>query len=230
MTSTCWGLIPIYKEPLNWMIRLEGRTIQLNEDVIDLIQKDPLHVWGWYDARITQAWAEIAPAIQDKGCFVLPLLTYMISLQEISHFWNFHTDVPKIDGIHCPLRVRCQPSPERMLVQFLKEVYCATLLKFEKRKVLLSTPILLNWAGNQKALKLVQPAKCIPHFKMLIQCSKMRGTGFLTYQFAMEAIRNSMWEMWPDKAWNSLEVEGTLFLTHNPPFMLFSEIGLNILT
>uniref|UniRef100_A0A2N9J763 CCHC-type domain-containing protein n=1 Tax=Fagus sylvatica TaxID=28930 RepID=A0A2N9J763_FAGSY len=142
-----------------------------------LSNNDPLHVWGWYDAGITQAWAKIAPAIQDKGCFVLPLPTYMIWLQEISPFWNFHTDVPRIDGIHCPLRVRCQPSPKRMLVQFLKEVYCATLPKFEKRKVLLSTPILLNWAGNQKALKLVQPAKCIPHFKMLIQCSKMRGTG-----------------------------------------------------
>ena len=39
-----------------------------------------------------------------------------------------------------------------------------------------------------------------------------------------------MWEMWPEKAWNSLEVEGTLFPTHNPPFMSSSEIGLNILT
>uniref|UniRef100_A0A2N9GVI8 Reverse transcriptase domain-containing protein n=1 Tax=Fagus sylvatica TaxID=28930 RepID=A0A2N9GVI8_FAGSY len=62
---------------------------------------------------ITQAWAEIAPAIQDKGCLILPLLIDMIWLQEISPFWNFHMDVPRIDGIHCPLRVRCQPSPER---------------------------------------------------------------------------------------------------------------------
>ena len=126
------------------MIRLEGQTIQLNEDVIDLIRKDPLHVWGWYDARITQAWAEITLAIQDKGCLILPLLIDMIWLQEISPFWNFHMDVPRIDGIHCPLRVRCQPSPERRLVQFLEEVYWATLREFEERKVLLSTPILLN--------------------------------------------------------------------------------------
>ncbi len=126
------------------MIRLEGRTIQLNEDVIDLIRKDLLHVWGWYDTRITRAWAEIAPAVQDKGCLILPLLKDMIWLQEISPFWNFHTDVPRIDGIHYPLRVRCQPSPEWRLVQFLEEVYCATLPEFEERKVLLSTPILLN--------------------------------------------------------------------------------------
>ena len=39
-----------------------------------------------------------------------------------------------------------------------------------------------------------------------------------------------LWEMWPKKAWNSLEAEGTLFLTHNLPFMSSSEIGLNILT
>ena len=68
------------------MIRLEGQTIQLNEDVIDLIRKDPLHVWGWYDARITQAWAEITLAIQDKGCLILPLLIDMIWLQQNQSF------------------------------------------------------------------------------------------------------------------------------------------------
>jgi hypothetical protein len=46
----------------------------------------------------------------------------------------------------------------------------------------------------------------------------------------MEVIRNILWEMWPEKAWNSLEVEGSLFPTRNPPFMSSSEIGLNILT
>uniref|UniRef100_A0A2N9HHH3 SH3 domain-containing protein n=1 Tax=Fagus sylvatica TaxID=28930 RepID=A0A2N9HHH3_FAGSY len=40
-----------------------GRTvIRIDEDVIELIRKDPLHVWGWYDAEIAQAWTEIAPA------------------------------------------------------------------------------------------------------------------------------------------------------------------------
>jgi exonuclease III len=36
--------------------------------------------------------------------------------------------------------------------------------------------------------------------------------------------------MWPEKAWNSLEAEGTLFPPNNPPFMSSSEIGVNILT
>ena len=73
------------------MIRLEGQTIQLNEDVIDLIRKDPLHVWGWYDARITQAWAEITLAIQDKGLSHSPspnrhdLVTRNQSFLELPH-------------------------------------------------------------------------------------------------------------------------------------------------
>uniref|UniRef100_A0A2N9HJ77 Reverse transcriptase domain-containing protein n=1 Tax=Fagus sylvatica TaxID=28930 RepID=A0A2N9HJ77_FAGSY len=81
------------------------------------------------------------------------------------------TDIPRIDGIHCPLRVRCQPLRELRFVQFLEEVYCATLPEFEERK-----------------------------------------------------------EMWPEKAWNSLEAEGTLFPTTNPPFMSSNEVGVNILT
>ena len=36
--------------------------------------------------------------------------------------------------------------------------------------------------------------------------------------------------MWPEKARNSLEAEGTLFPPNNPPFMSSSEIGVNILT
>jgi exonuclease III len=36
--------------------------------------------------------------------------------------------------------------------------------------------------------------------------------------------------MWPEKAWNSLEAEGTLFPTSNPPFMSAHEIGANVLT
>ena len=102
--------------------------------------------------------------------------------------------------------------------------------EFEERKVLLSSPIILNWKGYRKSLKLIQPAKCIPQFKLRISCSEMRGEGILTYQFALKATRNSLWEMWPERAWNSLEAEGTLFLTQNPLFMSTSEIGLNILT
>uniref|UniRef100_A0A2N9G3W3 CCHC-type domain-containing protein n=1 Tax=Fagus sylvatica TaxID=28930 RepID=A0A2N9G3W3_FAGSY len=59
---------------------------------------------------------------------------------------------------------------------------------------------------------------------------ELRGKGFLEYQFTSTVIRNNMWEMWPEKAWNSLEAEGTLFPPNNPPFMSSSEIGVNILT
>ena len=97
---------------------MKGRNIQINEDVIELIRKDPLHVWGWYDAEIAQAWSEIAPTVQATGSLDLPLLTDMVWLQEISPFWNFHTDLPRIDGVNCLLRICSQPSRERRLVQF----------------------------------------------------------------------------------------------------------------
>lgn len=103
MASTRWDMIPIYKESLSWMIWLGGRIIQINKDVIDLIRKD---------AKIAQAWSEIAPEVLVKDCPDLPLLTDIVWLQEISLFWNFLMDVLRIDGIHCPLRICCQPSPE----------------------------------------------------------------------------------------------------------------------
>ena len=215
---------------MSWMIHLKGRNIQIDEDVIELIRKDPLHVWGWYDAEMAQAWSEIAPAVQATSFPVLPLLTNMVWLQEINSFWNFLTDVPRIDGINYPLRIHCQPSREQKLVKFLEEVFCATLPEFEERKVLLSSPILLTWKGHRKSLKLIQPVKCIPQFKIRIRWSEMKGEGILSNQFAMEATRNNLWEMWPERAGNSLEAEGTLFPTQNPLFMSSSEIGLNILT
>ena len=136
--------------------------------MIELIRKDPLHVWGWYDAEIAQAWTEIAPAVQDEDP---PLLTDMVWLQEISPYWNFLTDIPRIDGIHCPLRIRCQPLRELRFVQFLEEVYCATLPEFEERKVMLSTPIHFNWPGNRNALKLAQIAKCVPLSNFWRRCT-----------------------------------------------------------
>uniref|UniRef100_A0A2N9H5A8 CCHC-type domain-containing protein n=1 Tax=Fagus sylvatica TaxID=28930 RepID=A0A2N9H5A8_FAGSY len=175
MTSTKWGVFPIYKKPTSWKIHVKGRNIQIDEDVIELIRKDPLHVWGWYDAEMARAWSEIAPAVQTTGVPVLPLLTDMVWFQEKSPFWNFLTDVLRIDGINCPLWIRCQPSRERRLVQFLEEVFCATLPEFEERKVLLSSPILLTWKGHRNSLKLIQPAKCIPQFKIKISCSKNEG-------------------------------------------------------
>ena len=195
-----------------------------------MIQKDPLHIWGWYDVEIAQAWSEIAPAVLPED-YPDPLhLTDMAWLQEISPFWNFLMDIPRIDEIHCPLRIRCQPLQEQRFVQFLKEVYCATLPEFEERKVLLSVPIHFNWVGNRTSLKLAQIVKCIPQFEFRIRCSELKGKGFLEYQFTSKTIRNNLWEMWPENAWNSLEAEGQLFPTNNPSFMSSNEIGVNILT
>uniref|UniRef100_A0A2N9J7P9 CCHC-type domain-containing protein n=1 Tax=Fagus sylvatica TaxID=28930 RepID=A0A2N9J7P9_FAGSY len=227
MTSTQWGVFPLFKASPSWRIRLGGQSIRIDEDVIELIRKDPLHVWGWYDAEIAQAWTEIAPAFQEEDP---PLLNDMVWLQEISPFWNFLTNIPRIDGIHCLLRVRCQQLRELRFVQFLEEVYCATLPEFEERKVMLSTPIHFNWPGNRKSLKLAQIAKCVPLSNLWIRCSELRGKGFLEYQFTSTVIQNNMWEMWPEKAWNSLEAEGTLFPPNNPPFMSSSEIEILILT
>ena len=52
-------------------------------------------MWGWYDTKIAQAWIEIALAVQAEDS---PLLIDMVWLQEISPFWNFLTDIPRIDG------------------------------------------------------------------------------------------------------------------------------------
>uniref|UniRef100_A0A2N9HXU9 CCHC-type domain-containing protein n=1 Tax=Fagus sylvatica TaxID=28930 RepID=A0A2N9HXU9_FAGSY len=203
MTSTQWGVFPLFKASPSWRIRLGGQSIRIDEDVIELIRKDPLHVWGWYDAEIARAWTEIAPAVQEEDP---PLLTDMVWI------------------------VRCQPLWELRYVQFLEEVFCATMPEFEERKVMLSTPIHFNWVGNRSSLKLAQIAKCVPLSNLWIRCSELRGKGFLEYQFTSTVIRNNIWEMWPERAWNSLEEEGTLFPPNNPPFMSSSEIGVNILT
>uniref|UniRef100_A0A2N9GC57 CCHC-type domain-containing protein n=1 Tax=Fagus sylvatica TaxID=28930 RepID=A0A2N9GC57_FAGSY len=123
------------------------------------------HGFGATDqlAGSSDAMRQIAPAVQEEDP---PLLTDMVWMQEISPFWNFLTDTSRIDGIHCPLRVRCQPSRELRFVQFLEEVYCATLPEFKERKVLLSIPIQFNWVGNRKSLKLAQIAKCVPLFNL----------------------------------------------------------------
>ena len=138
--------------------------------------------------------------------------------------------MPRIAGIHNSLRIHCQPSPELRLRQFLEEVYSATLPEFEVRKVLLAVPVSLNWEGNVASLKLAQAAKCVPHFSIVISCTESPGRGILSYLFKMNAMKNDLWEMWPEKAWNSLEAEGTLFPTSNPLFMSAHEIGANVLT
>ena len=179
--------------------------------------------------RACSSLEKISPAVPTNGSQDLPLLTDLVWLQEVSPFWNFLTDMPKIDEVHCPLRIRSQPSPELRLIQFLK-VYCATLPDFDKRKVILSIPIQLFWKGNRASIKLAQAAKCIPHFVIVIQCSERLSEGYLSYKFSMEAKLNTLWEMWPEKAWNALEAGGNLFPTNNPPFMLSNEIGVNVLT
>uniref|UniRef100_A0A2N9GG55 RNase H type-1 domain-containing protein n=1 Tax=Fagus sylvatica TaxID=28930 RepID=A0A2N9GG55_FAGSY len=230
MTSTRWGLIPMLSGPSRWKIQVKNKTIILSEDDIELIRKDPLHEWGWYETELAQAWKNISPVVPTNGSQDLPLLTDLVWLQEVSPFWNFLTDMPRIDGVHCPLRIHSQPSPELRLIQFLEEVYCATLPDFDERKVILSIPIQLLWKGNRASIKLAQAAKCIPHFVIVIQCSERLSEGYLSYKFSMEAKLNTLWEMWPEKAWNALEAGGNLFPTNNPPFMSSNEIGVNVLT
>ena len=135
---------------------------------------------------------------QPTDCQELPLLTDLVWLQEVSPFWNFMTDVPRIDGIHCPLRIRSQPSPELRLKQFLEEVYSAILTEFEERKVLLSPQIYLEWKGNVSSIKLAQTAKCVPKFGIVIRNSELKGAGFLAYHFKMTAFMNTIWEIWPE--------------------------------
>jgi hypothetical protein len=71
---------------------------------------------GMVRRRDGRAWSDIASAVQVTGYPDLPFLTDMVWLQEISPFWNFLTDVLRIDEINCPLRTRCQPSQEQRLV------------------------------------------------------------------------------------------------------------------
>ena len=114
--------------------------------------------------------------------------------------------------------------------QFLEEVYSATLPEFEVRKFLLAVPLSLIWQDNVSTLKLAQAAKCIPQFSIVIRCAESPGKGVMSYLFKMSVLKNELWEMWPEKAWNSLEAEGTLFPTSNPSFMSTHEIGANVLT
>ena len=212
------------------MILLNGKFIQITEDIIEMIRANPLHIWGWYQEEVAHAWEEIAPRIL-VGDSPGPLrLTDLVWLQEISPFWNFQSDMPRIAGMNSQLRVHCQPLQELRLVQFLEEVYSATLPEFNERKVLLSVPFSLAWKGNLASLKLVQIAKCIPQSSIMVRCSEEMGAGFLSYQCMVSAVRNLYWEMWPEKAWNSLEAKGSLFPTSNPHFMSNHDIGVNILT
>jgi hypothetical protein len=230
MTSTKWGLIPMLSGPTKWKIFLKGQILPITEDIIELIRKDPLHVWGWYETETAQAWTEISLAIPILGSLDLPLLTDMVWLQEISPFWNFQAKILRIDGVHCPVRIRFQPSPKLRFTQYLEKVYFATLPEFEERKVILSAPIKFYWQGNRASLKMAQAVKCIPCFVIRIQCSEKLSEGYLSYKFSMEATRNNLWEMWPEKAWNAMEAEGSLFPSTNPPFISINEIGVNVLT
>uniref|UniRef100_A0A2N9F8F6 RNase H type-1 domain-containing protein n=1 Tax=Fagus sylvatica TaxID=28930 RepID=A0A2N9F8F6_FAGSY len=197
--STKWGPIPILQGPTNWAILLNGKYIQITEDIIEMIRADPLHIWGWYQEEVARAWEEIAPRILAE-------------------------DSPDL------LRLTDLPLSELRLVQFLEEVYSVTLPEFDERKVPLSVSFNLAWRGNLASLKLVQIAKCIPQSSIIVRCSEEVGAGFLSYLCKVSAVKNLFWEMWPEKAWNSLEAKGSLFPTSNPHFMSNHDIGVNILT
>jgi hypothetical protein len=67
MTSTKWGLIPMLSGPSRWKIQVKNKTIILYEEDIELIRKDPLHEWGWYETELAQAWKNISPAVPTNG-------------------------------------------------------------------------------------------------------------------------------------------------------------------
>jgi hypothetical protein len=186
--------------PTKRKIVLKGQIIPITEDIIEIIKKDLFHVWGWYKTETAQAWTEISPAIPALGSLNPPLLTDMVWIQEISPFWNFQADIPRINGVHCPVRIRSQPSPKLRFTQYPKEVYCATLPELKERKVILSAPIKFYWQGNRASLKMAQVAKCIPCFAIMIRCSEKISEGYLLYNFSIEATMNNLWEMWLEKA------------------------------
>uniref|UniRef100_A0A2N9GX50 CCHC-type domain-containing protein n=1 Tax=Fagus sylvatica TaxID=28930 RepID=A0A2N9GX50_FAGSY len=210
---------------------LKGKVVHLDEEIIEMIRADPLHIWGWYQVEMAQAWQNIAPRVISSASLDHPPLEDLAWLQESSPFWNFHSDLPRIAGVNSVLRKLYQPSPELRLSQFLEEVLSATLPEwFTERTVLLSVPTNLNWVGNLASVALAQTAKCVPEFSMIIKSSEMRGTSYLAYQLSMRALKNVIWEMWPEMAWNAMEETGSLLPTTNPSFMSGNQIGLNVLT
>jgi hypothetical protein len=44
------------------------------------------------------------------------------------------------------------------------------------------------------------------------------------------ALKNVIWEMWPERAWNAMEETGSFLPTTNPVFMSSHHIGVNVLT
>jgi hypothetical protein len=64
----------------------------------------------------------------------------------------------------------------------------------------------------------------------MVRCSEEVGVGFLSYQCMVNVVKNLFWEMWLEKAWNSLEAKGSLFPTSNPQFMSNHDISVNVLT
>ena len=205
--------------------------MHLDEEIIELIRADPLHIWGWYQVEMAQAWQNIAPRAISSVSLDHPPLEDLAWLQESSPFWNFHSDLPRIAGVNSVLRKLYQPSPELRLSQFLEEVLSAMLPEwFTERTVLLSVPTNLNWVGNLASVALAQTAKCVPEFSMTIKSSEMRGTSYLAYQLNMRALKNEIWEMWPEMAWNAMEETGSLLPPTNPSFMSGNQIGLNVLT
>uniref|UniRef100_A0A2N9FE83 CCHC-type domain-containing protein n=1 Tax=Fagus sylvatica TaxID=28930 RepID=A0A2N9FE83_FAGSY len=198
MTSTKWGLIPILKAPPSWSIQVNGKTIQVTEDIIDIIRKDPLHVWGWYSENLTSRLGRDHSGSPTNRLSRTPSPNRFGLASGSQPVLEFH------DG--CPANRR---NP----------------LSFEDSfTAVAGAPI------NSNFWRRSQTAKCVPKFEIVIRNSELKGAGFLVYHFKMAALMNTIWEIWPEKAWNSLEAKGSLYPTLNPPFMSAHEIGLNVLT
>ena len=101
---------------------------------------------------------------------------------------------------------------------------------FSREEGASSTSISLKWPGNTASITLAQVAKCITNFKLMVLCSEVKGIGFLGYQLNMSALKNIIWEVWSEMAWNAIEETGSLLPTSNPPFRLGNNIGINVLT
>jgi hypothetical protein len=167
----------LFQGPLTWTIVVKDKIVHLDEEIIELIRADLLHIWGWYQAEMAQAWTNVAPRAISSASLDHPSLDDLAWLQESSPFWNFHSDLPRIAGVNSVLRKFYKPSLELRLSQFLEEVLSATFPDwFTERKILLSIPINLGWLGNITSVALAQTTKCVPEFSMIVTSSKMRGT------------------------------------------------------
>uniref|UniRef100_A0A2N9HM73 RNase H type-1 domain-containing protein n=1 Tax=Fagus sylvatica TaxID=28930 RepID=A0A2N9HM73_FAGSY len=133
-------------------------------------------------------------------------------------------------------RLSRSPSPRRLsLASREQPVLELSLRSAENSRGQQCTEEALSTISGAKIVSISGGAKCVPEFSMIIKSSEMRGTSYrnmgnVAYQLSMRALKNVIWEMWPEMAWNAMEETGSLLPTTNPSFMSGNQIGLNVLT